>query len=92
MRKIARLVRRRGSQSRLRLNLAAEFGGGGAAAGITDIFLGFGGVITGQIFHSGGGLLGVIVCEVSYLLCLGVNDIGGVGEVVVDEFFVGNVD
>ena len=72
---------------------ASEFRAAGSrAASSSNVFLCFLSVISGISPQGRSGASGVVAGEVGNLLGLGTDNVLGVGDVRVDEFFVGFVD
>ena len=64
----------------------------GASPGRADVALSLGGVVPSILLHARRGTVGVVVGHILHLACLGVDDLGGVGQVGVDELLVVDVD
>lgn len=65
---------------------------GSTAGAGADELLDLGGVVAGVLLAEGGGVAGVLLGNGAGLGGLGVDDVGGVLEVLVDELLVGDVD
>lgn len=69
-----------------------DFRRGGAATNTTHVFLGFGAVVSCIRLDCLMGTRGMVAGEVLELISLGVSDLRGIAEVVIDELFIGHVD
>jgi len=67
-------------------------GGGGASPGISNYFLGLGGVVTSVGLDGRGGARGVVGSKLLDLGGLGIDNLGDVVELLVDDFLVVDVD
>ena len=65
---------------------------GGAAPSIANVLLSLSGVVSNVLFGGIGGARGVVAGELLDLLGLLVDNVGGVGNVVIDELLVSLVD
>ena len=91
-----------GAQSRSGIR-AGGWGGGtgrlaghlrrlGASPGRADEALSLGGVVPSILHHARRGTIGVVVGHILHLGCLGIDNLGRVGQVGVNDFFVVDVD
>lgn len=76
----------------LMLDRAHKLGslGGSGAAG-TDVFLGLGAVLADILLHQAGGLRSALTSQITELVGLGVDDLLGIDNLLVDDFPVADV-
>ena len=71
---------------------AIDFRRSGATTSTTNVLLSLGAVVSSVRFDGLVGTCGMVASEILELIGLGVGDLGGVLDVVIDEFLVGHVD